>query len=338
MRNILKRLEAWVISWRQNEFERAAIKLALWHSLGIFLVLVISSILIIVLYSAGDVAVHVEDNIPETEHTALSLYELQEHLIEVIILVDLVMFFVGLGISYLDARRILRPLKSMYQRQEQFMGDVAHELRTPLTVMKIGTESLLRQDRPTAEYVDYLRDAHGEIDRMVDLVNNLLYLVRHKKVETTSFKEVDLAAIIDFQVKNFLPYAAEKGIEFNFVNPGPKIVTGSANDLHRLVQNLIKNAIDYNIQDGHIKIDLTQEGKRVLLTISDTGIGIAANQLEKVFDRFYRVDEARSGETGAGSGLGLAIVKAIIDKHQGSISITSTQDKGTKVAIVLPLK
>lgn len=330
MKHILKQFVAWVTSFKQSEFERASLKLALWHTLGIFVVLAISSILVVTLYAVSD-----SERMPEPSHSELSVYELREHLAEVVIMVDLVALVVVLFFSYFDARRTLRPIEVLYRTQGRFLGDVAHELRTPLTVMKAGTESLLKQTRTPEEYVAYLTDAHEEINRMTSLVNDLLSLLRYKKVDTLTLEPVDLTAVVEAQAKNFVSYAATQFVSIE-TKTSPAVIKGDKQSLHRLVQNLLKNAIDYNRKEGKVTVTTGVVGKRIVLCVADTGIGISAANQAHLFDRFYRVDTARVTDAHAGAGLGLSIVKAIVEAHQATIEVESEVGKGTAITVSFP--
>ena len=327
MKHILKQFAAWATSFKQSEFERASLKLALWHTLGIFVVLAISSVLVVTIYAVSD-----SGRQPEPSHSDLSVYELREHLAEVVIMVDLVALVVVMIFSYFDARRTLRPIEVLYKTQERFLADVAHELRTPLTVMKAGTESLLKQPRAPEEYVSYLTDAHEEINRMTSLVNDLLSLLRYKKVDTLTLLPVNLASVVEAQAKNFASYAAEHMVSIE-VKAVPVTIKGDSQSLHRLVQNLLKNAIDYNRPSGKVVVTTELVGKQVLLRVSDTGIGIAASNQAHLFDRFYRVDTARVIDKQAGAGLGLSIVKAIVEAHHATIEVESVVGQGTIITV-----
>ncbi len=330
MKHILKQFAAWVISFKQSEFELASLKLALWHSLGILVVLGISSVLVITLYTPSQVVI-----VPELEHSEFSLYELREHLVEVVVLVDILTILIVLVFSYLDARRTLRPIEVLYRKQERFLGDVAHELRTPLTVMKAGAETLLRQEREVGTYVTYLGDSLEEINRMTEMVNNLLFLLRQKEVAAGEYVTVNLAEVVQKQIELFAPYASTHDITLKAVTV-EAWVRGVPNSLHRLFQNLLKNAIDYNIIGGTVVIELAIKESLVVCTVTDTGIGIPQNDTKRVFDRFYRADQARSTQNKPGTGLGLSIVKAIVESHKGTIEIESAKGTGSTVRITFP--
>jgi signal transduction histidine kinase len=330
MKHILKQFAAWATSFKQSEFERASIKLALWHSLGILIVLAISSVLVIALYVPTRPLI-----VPEPEHGELSFYELREHLVEVVVMVDVATLLVVMFFSYLDARRTLRPIEVMYRTQERFLGDVAHELRTPLTVMKAGAETLLRQERGVSTYKSYITDSLEEIDRMTEMVNNLLFLLRQKEVAGGEYLSVDLAEIVQKQIALFESYAATHAVTLS-ATTAEALVHGVPNSLHRLVQNLLKNAIDYNVAGGSVTVSVVAEGSSVVCTVADTGIGIAPNDTKRVYDRFYRADQSRNANDKTGTGLGLSIVKAIVNAHKGTIDIQSTKGIGTTVKVVLP--
>lgn len=337
MKNILKQFVGWDTSLRQSEFKTAAIKLTLWHSLAILVALAAASILVIVIFSYSELGTTIRTS-PQVEHSEMSLYEMGEHLIAIILLFDLIALGFGVFFSYLDARRTLRPIEVMYKKQEQFMSDVAHELRTPLSVMKAGVETLLRQERDTETYVEYIKDQHEEINRMTSLVNDLLFLLKHKQVNEETKTQVNLGEIIRQQVKAFGPYASEHGVTITCVDKkDDEIINGIATALYKLVNNLLKNAIDYNVPGGQVIVSLDKKVSSLVLTVSDTGVGIADAQKDKIFDRFYRGDKARTLDNQTGSGLGLAIVKSIVEKHQGSIEVVSEKGEGTMVIVSFPV-
>jgi len=175
-----------------------------------------------------------------------------------------------------------------------------------------------------------------EIDRMTRMAENLLLLSRMdasgKKI---NLSRVFLSKIVERSIERMKPYAEEKNVTLESHIQEGIVISGDEDQLHRLLYNLIKNAIDYNVDGGRVDVDLKSLPKSVLLTISDTGIGIPSQDLPHIFDRFYRVDRSRSQKIG-GSGLGLAIVRAIVDAHHGSISVKSSPGKGTTIQVHFP--
>ncbi len=223
--------------------------------------------------------------------------------------------------------------------RSQFVSNASHELKTPLSTMKILIETLLYQDPvDPAMTKDFLGDVNKEIDRLNRIVSDLLTLVN---IDSGGMKlnlaEISLNALLDEQVKRLLPLARENGIEINLEAREEISIRGDALKLQQVVYNVIDNAIKYTPRGGEVETSLTRAGKKAIIRISDTGIGIPAEDLPHIFDRFYRVDKARSRATG-GTGLGLSIVKQIVQLHGGSITAVSTEGKGTTFEIELPIQ
>ena len=230
-------------------------------------------------------------------------------------------------------------IEALDKTRSQFVSNASHELKTPLSTMKILIETLLYQDpMDPAMTKDFLNDVNKEIDRLNRIVSDLLTLVN---IDSGGMKlnltEMSLNALLDEQVKRLLPLARENGIEINLSMKDEISVMGDSLKLQQVIYNVIDNAIKYTPRGGEVETSLVRSGRRALIRISDTGIGIPAEDLPHIFDRFYRVDKARSRATG-GTGLGLSIVKQIVQQHGGSITASSTEGKGTAFEISLPIQ
>ena len=170
------------------------------------------------------------------------------------------------------------------------------------------------------------------------IVSDLLTLVNiDSGGMTLNLTEISLNALLDEQVKRLLPLARENGIEINLEMKDELSISGDRLKLQQVIYNVIDNAIKYTPRGGEVETLLTRSGKKAVVRIADTGIGIPAEDLPHIFDRFYRVDKARSRATG-GTGLGLSIVKQIVQQHGGTISATSAEGKGTSFEIELPIQ
>lgn len=228
-------------------------------------------------------------------------------------------------------------LENLDSSRNQFVSDASHELKTPLASMKILSESLIDQpDAPVELYREFMGDINNEIDRLTLVINDLLTLVKTDKgMETPMYTDVELDAIIRKIVSTVAPIARKKHItvEYQYCN-----VTIQADELRmqQLFTNLIDNAIKYSPENTTITVKLDQSLNNVVVSVSDQGIGISKEHLPHLFERFYRVDKARSRQAG-GTGLGLSIVKQIIDQHGGEINVKSEQDKGTTFVVTLPI-
>jgi two-component system OmpR family sensor kinase len=229
-------------------------------------------------------------------------------------------------------------LEVSFRQIRQFSADASHELRTPLTVMKGETELALRRSRPAEDYRLVLESNLEEIDRMSQIVDELLFLSR------TDLGEIKVASAtiqLDLIVKEIQRQAAVLGqlsqIEVTAPTVEPALVLGDELRLRELVLNLVDNAVKYSRPGGKVEISLTRAGNRtVRLAVKDQGIGIAPEDQPHVFDRFYRTEAARA-HTKKGTGLGLAICKWIVEIHRGSIQVQSEPGAGSTFTVILPL-
>ncbi len=342
MNAILKQFEEWDTSLKRSEFTRTALRLAVYYVVGVFIVLIISSVTILTLFTAKPAPIVIEYTNGSTTYdidsggSEFSFSELREHLEAVVILVDVGILILASIASYSLARRTLRPIEVVYKKQEQFMGDVAHELRTPLAVMKSGAEAALRKDRSVTEYIGFVRELLEEVNRMALLTDNLLFLLKNKSMGAVTYEPVDIARIAALQVNAFRDYAAEKQVTITLQAEETAVVRCIPGSIVQLFQNLIKNAIDYNVPGGTVSVQIKPEPHDVLIIVSDTGIGMSSADQNRVFERFYKADTARTQTKSSGTGLGLSIVRDIVDAHEGIIDISSTLGVGSTFTIRLP--
>lgn len=223
--------------------------------------------------------------------------------------------------------------------QRDFVANVSHELKTPLTTIKSYTETLLDgavSDIETA--TSFLAVVDTEADRMSRLVKELLQLSRlDYNIEKWDKRANNLTAILKAAVVKIEINAVNKKQHLNCLFDSKKKIPVFADKdrLEQVVLNILSNAIKYTQQKGRIDIDAGMRGQEAYITIKDNGMGIPENEIPRLFERFYRVDKARSRAMG-GTGLGLSIAKQIIEEHDGRISIESKEGKGTTVIIVIP--
>lgn len=229
-------------------------------------------------------------------------------------------------------------LESLDKSRNEFVSNASHELKTPLSTMKILLETLLYQDEADMEMQkEFLNDINKEIDRLSRIISDLLTLVHMDGGETQLKTEViSLSDLISDTIKRLGPLARERGIELEGTIREDVACMLDANKFQQVVYNLVDNAIKYTGRGGQVKVELSKAGKKAILKVSDTGMGIPKEDLIHIFDRFYRVDKARSRETG-GTGLGLSIVKQIVTMHGGSISVVSEEEKGSTFTVELPV-
>lgn len=231
----------------------------------------------------------------------------------------------------------LRPIRRSVDRQRAFVADASHELRTPLTIVR-ATAELLKRDRDKPDSVDATADEIiSETDRLSALVNQMLTLARSDAdISALETETVDLAGVAGEVTRQMRLLAEPKAISIDVSADGPIHVEGDATRLRELVTILLDNAIKYSDERASVTVRVDRDGGRALLTVSDTGRGIPAEALPRIFDRFYRVDKARSREMG-GAGLGLSIARWIVDAHAGQIRVDSVEGGGTTVRVELPV-
>jgi two-component system, OmpR family, sensor histidine kinase CiaH len=273
------------------------------------------------------------DKISEAGHVH---YDAIEHLFSIILSTDVGCFFVTIIVSYFLAKRTLAPLAESYEKQKQFVADTAHELRTPLSVMKAGHEMLLQKERSLTDFKKGVESSLEEINRLVALTNQLLLLSRSAETPVSN-AVCELSDVVTLHITLFKEYAESKQVTLTSSIAPAIAVRGQADTYGQIIMNLVKNAIDYNHTGGTVTVKLYGDGTGCTLTVTDTGIGIPAEKIPHIFDRFYKVDSARTGGTASGSGLGLSIVKELVAKKNGTISVESVLGNGTTVMIALPV-
>lgn len=225
-------------------------------------------------------------------------------------------------------------LQAALERQIQFTADASHELRTPTFVILAQAQAALRREREGAEYREGFEVCQRAAQQMRETIEALLLLVRHdagRPVEAKEACRVDqLAAEV---VRLLQPLAAEAGVSLQAEVAEPAVVAGEPGQLRSLLTNLLANAIEYNRPGGVAKVRVAQTGKSVGVVVSDTGRGIAASDLPRVFERFFRADPSRSSSH---SGLGLAICRSVVAAHGGTIEVASDGVSGTTFSVSLP--
>ena len=223
--------------------------------------------------------------------------------------------------------------------RKDFVANVSHELRTPLTSVKSYTETLLDgalQDRATAE--QFLGVINDEADRMTNLVKDLLTLSQHDGGIILNFEDISISDLIGSCTDRMRRVAKLKNQEIKTkINKGIPIIQGDRYRIDQLITNIIGNAIKYTAEKGKIMVQAHCEKNLVIISVEDNGIGIPAPDIARIFERFYRVDKARSRQMG-GTGLGLAIAKEIAILHGGDITVKSKLGKGTNISIILPIR
>lgn len=233
---------------------------------------------------------------------------------------------------------LLDRLESIDGSRDEFVSNVSHELKTPMTSMKVLADSLLAtENAPIEMYKEFMQDIAEEIDRENEIIGDLLNLVRTDGERAVlNIETVDVNELMEVVLKRLKPIALKNNIEIIFESMRPVIASIDRVKFIIVLTNIIENAIKYNHPEGWVKITLNADHKFFYVDVSDSGIGIPEECKDQVFERFYRVDKARSRETG-GTGLGLAITKNIVLLHKGTIKFYSKENEGTTFNIRIPL-
>lgn len=233
---------------------------------------------------------------------------------------------------------MLEDMQGTEKRRQEFVANVSHELKTPLTSMKILADSLVNQENvPEELYQEFLTDITKEIDRETKIITDLLNLVRlDRKEGEMNLAQVSINELIEIVMRRLRPLALQKNVEMIFESYRPVLAEVDEVKMSLVFTNLIENAIKYNKEDGKIKVSLNADHRYFFVRVEDSGVGIPDEARKYIFDRFYRVDKARSRETG-GTGLGLAIAKGAVMMHHGNIKVSGKEGEGTVFVVRIPL-
>lgn len=235
--------------------------------------------------------------------------------------------------------RVLGRMKMLDDSRQEFVSNVSHELRTPITSMKVLADSLITQkDVPIEVYQEFMTDIAAEIEREDKIINDLLSLVKMDRTTADlNISEVDINALVELIMRRLRPIANRRDIQLVYESLRP--VTASVDEvkLTLALSNLVENAIKYNKEHGFVKVTLDADHQFFTVQVADSGVGIPEDELEHIYERFYRVDKSRSREIG-GTGLGLSITKSAILMHRGAIKVTSVEGEGTDFTVKIPLK
>ncbi len=232
---------------------------------------------------------------------------------------------------------MLDRLDRAFQREQQLTADVAHELRTPLALLKTQVSLARSRPRPVAVLLEMMTDMEGDVDRMTRLVEQILTLARVEQNALSAHKPVALDEMVRDLMEQFYLFAEQQGItlKLELTTQADLSLQGDSEQLRQVFANLIENAIKYTKAGGTVTVSGKQSDHQLTISVRDSGVGIPAEHLPYLFDRFYRVDSAR---TLSGFGLGLAIAQAIIQAHGGQIMVSSAVNLGTTFTVMLPIQ
>lgn len=345
MKTFLKQCTEWATNLERNLFEHTRLKLTAIFALIMATVIIIFSV---ALYNVIAKNIRVRLNAPRPPATVFSVMPeariplemqklvRQEILSDIkgnLILFDVFLFMLVSVIGYILAGKALEPAQKAYERQKRFVADASHDLRTPLAAMQSEIEIALRGKTDTGHFRSVLTSNLEEVQTMSRLVTDLLLLVRiDAGTEKLVQEPISVSEVVSSIVKKVQSEADKKGLILSQDIVEGEIL-GSRTLIERALTNIIENAVAYT-KTGAIALKGILKDKEYQVTVSDTGVGISKEELPRVFDRFYRGEQARSNASN--SGLGLAIAKEIITAHHGLIAIESVSEQGTIVTVRLP--
>ena len=255
-----------------------------------------------------------------------------ENLLAVLLIGGAVSLAVAAVGGWFLAGKSLAPLRLAFDRQQAFVGDASHELRTPLAVIRANAEFLQASQPDSVEIADIV----SETDRLSALVDALLALARGEAADRPARDLFDLGSLVEQACDAMQPLAGERGVGLRVDAAHGVHVQGDREQLRQLVVILVDNALRYTPAGGDVDVEVERNGDSAAVIVRDTGIGIDHDALGRVFDRFYRADEARNRDSG-GAGLGLAIARQLVDEHGGRISVASHPGRGSTFTVRLPL-
>lgn len=227
-------------------------------------------------------------------------------------------------------------LQTSENKRSQFVSDASHELKTPLASIKLLSDSILQNDMDMQTVREFVSDIGNEADRLNRMSQKLLSLSRTEGETDLDCEIICLRPTVERAVKMLKGIAAESNIQvsLNVIQDSPILIL--EDDLYQIVFNLIENGIKYNTPGGSLTITLSRNEENAILEVKDTGVGIPEDAISHLFERFYRVDKARSRKTG-GSGLGLSIVRSLVERHRGEISVASIYGQGSIFSVQFPI-
>ena len=235
-----------------------------------------------------------------------------------------------------EVNHLTEQLQISEGKRRQFVSDASHELKTPLASIKLLSDSILQYDMDMDTVREFVTDIGNEAERLNRMTQKLLSLTKSEHAVDWDEKEIILISPTLHRVVRMLSGIAESGkvtIHVDIRQEDPVLV--QEDDLYQIIFNLVENGIKYNVPEGHLYLTLSQQDEMVVLQVRDTGVGIPEEAIGQIFERFYRVDKARSRQSG-GSGLGLSIVRAMVERNGGEINVESAVGKGSVFTVQFP--
>lgn len=247
--------------------------------------------------------------------------------------------------DYIETERITDAFNKLFSRmrildesRQEFVSNVSHELKTPMTSMKVLADSLLGQSGvPEELYQEFMGDITREIDRENKIITDLLTLVKmDKKVAELNVQRLSINQLLEDILKRLRPIADKRKIDLILDSFRPVEADVDEVKFTLAISNLVENGIKYNVDEGWVRVILDADHQFFYVTVADSGMGIPEDSLERIFERFYRVDKSHSREIG-GTGLGLSITRSTIAMHHGTVSVISKEEEGTTFSVKIPL-
>jgi signal transduction histidine kinase len=234
--------------------------------------------------------------------------------------------------------QVLARMNALDESRQEFVSNVSHELKTPMTSMKVLADSLVQQENvPVEMYREFMIDIKNEVDRENQIITELLTLVRmDRKDSKLNVKECNVNKMVELILHRLRPIAQKRDIELTMVSMREVYAEIDEVKMIMVITNLVENAVKYNRDHGKVRVTINADPYNFYISVEDTGVGIPQDSLDKIYERFYRVDKSRSREVG-GTGLGLSITKSIILQHHGAIDVQSILGEGTKFTVTIPL-
>lgn len=234
--------------------------------------------------------------------------------------------------------KMLSRMKVLDESRDEFVSNVSHELKTPLTSMKVLADSLVgQQGIPEELYQEFMGDITAEIDRENKIITDLLSLVKmDKKAANLNIEHLNINQLLEDILRRLRPIADKRNIDLILDSFRPVEADVDEVKFTLAISNLVENGIKYNVDDGWVRVTLDADHKDFYVKVADSGMGIPQDSIDRIFERFYRVDKSHSREIG-GTGLGLAITRSAVTKHHGTIQVSSKEGEGTTFTVRIPL-
>ncbi|MBE7022402.1 MAG: cell wall metabolism sensor histidine kinase WalK [Ruminococcaceae bacterium] len=229
-------------------------------------------------------------------------------------------------------------MAELEEKRRAFVSNASHELKTPLSIIKLLSDSLIQTENPDPEFIrEFLSDMNKEVERLTRIIERLLDMTQmDSSQQSMQFVHTDVREIAQEVFDKLVPLARSKEIDVTLTTPEEEVILPIERDtLTEAVYNIADNSIKYTETGGNVSISVSRDLGNVYIAVSDTGIGIPKEEIQKIFDRFYRVDKARARETG-GTGLGLSIALDAVKLHNGHIEVISEEEAGSRFTISLP--